>query len=71
MTTIEMKLVRTTATYHLYKVSSNEERDSFGEIYVAKRDLPSPPPDRVAVTVGESVEAALWAEAERMRRETT
>ena len=50
MTTIEMKLVRSTANYHLYKVGTTEEKDSFGEIYLAKRNFQQPPPADVTVT---------------------
>jgi hypothetical protein len=66
---IKMKLVRATANYHLYKVGANEDRDSFGEVYVAKRDFPQPPPTDVEVIVEESTTAALWRAAERMKRE--
>jgi len=70
MTMIEMRLVKQTVNFVLYKVPANEDKDSFGEIYISKRDLPFPYPDQATVTVGDLIEGALWAEAERMKKET-
>jgi hypothetical protein len=68
MTTIEMRLVKQTVNFVLYKAPATEEKDSFGEIYISKRDLPFPYPDQITVTVGGSIEMALWAETERIKR---
>ena len=71
MPTIEMTLERTTANFCLYKAVAGEEKESFGTLYVAKGDMEHPWPKEVTVTVEDSKVAALWREAERMKRETT